>query len=468
MPTDKLKQPKIHLNQHDRFTLEIKYRVPVLEHSPLVEGRIKARLLLATGLKVNSSSFTSADVQKSGIQYLRYSTPDWTLEELLEPANSQSPLYRLDVLVSRALTIKVPLEQKILLRIQSKIEREIQILGSLVRGMFNPGFLKDFPVKETEELLCRTKNLWKRMTHALEPSFLTQEVQTIFGYIHLTCLEALPAQSSYQDLARLILQELETNYPRFNPKDEKNQNRLLQWESQTKRKVQKVFFLPLDKKAGKNTTLEFLFGLAAMLAMVFSLGFGYAVTTLFAEESFGLAAGLIVAYALKDRVKDFFKNISRILASRYLPDRKHQIRDGKTKAKLGWMNDSYGFSRSSPTENPDLYQRIDPLEQGVLSNQALYWERSFTLKTQGILESHDREDTLENILRINFQPFLIHASEPKVRKDFFDGERSVPWKGTKQYPGYLEVEYWVEQIRRHELWKISLTRKGLESILPIH
>jgi hypothetical protein len=196
------------------------------------------------------------------------------------------------------------------MRAQQKITREIQILGNLVRGIYSPETLGDYPGKNTQALLERIKGLWNTMVRTLEPRFLNEEVQTVFGYIYLTCLEALPPEPLYQNLAESILQELRTNYPRFNPLDVKNQNRLLQWEGQTKRKVQKIFFLPLDKKPGKSATLEFLFGFSAMLAMVFSIGFGYAITTLFSEESFGLAAGLIVAYALKDRIKDFFKNIS--------------------------------------------------------------------------------------------------------------------------------------------------------------
>jgi hypothetical protein len=459
---------EVSLDQHDRYTLEVKYRVPVVGDREKVFGKITTSLLLATGLKISKGNFTSAEAQKAGVQFLRYSTPHWTLANLLDRGNTYSPLYRLDLLVGQSEGYKIPLEEKKLMRAQQKITREIQILGNLVRGIYSPETLGDYPGKNTQALLERIKGLWNTMVRTLEPRFLTEEVQTVFGYIYLTCLEALPPEPLYQNLAESILQELRTNYPRFNPLDVKNQNRLLQWEGQTKRKVQKIFFLPLDKKPGKSATLEFLFGFSAMLAMVFSIGFGYAITTLFSEESFGLAAGLIVAYALKDRIKDFFKNISRGIAAKYLPDRRHLVRDGKTRVKLGLMDDSYGFRKSNTLENPELYRRIDPLEQGVLSSQALHWERSFKLKTQPILESHDREEGLENILRINFNPFLTHAAEPKVHKEIFDGQNIVPWKGIKQYPAYLEIKYWDGEREALRLWKINLTRKGLESYWEIH
>lgn len=188
-----------------------------------------------------------------------------------------------------------------------------------------------------------------------------------------------------------------------------------------------------------------------------------------------IVVALILAYVLKDRIKELGRSYFRSSLMRSIPDNSERIQysnsDGQ-KWSIGSISEYTRFI--SPTKLPvevrDLHKKFDPegLESEEDSGDAVHYRKVIDLNAN-ILRSHIYPlRAVHDILRLNIEAFLSKLDDPLHGTEMLDTEgRLVEMKMPKVYHLDLILKY--SQIGRtktderstFESIRLIVNKKGL-------
>ena len=126
----------------------------------------------------------------------------------------------------------------------------------------------------------------------------------------------------------------------------------------------------------------------------------------------------MAAAIFKDRIKDWLKLLFSRRMTRWIADRKINIRDPQTGQVIGVFKEAFSFLKDgavprdiSRRRNVDNITAID--EEGK-PERVFKYEKEVTLFSHKIFRAHERRKSLNDIMRFNVKDFLIHADDPEV------------------------------------------------------
>lgn len=191
-----------------------------------------------------------------------------------------------------------------------------------------------------------------------------------------------------------------------------------------------------------------------------------------------IVVALILAYVLKDRIKELGRSYFRSSLMRSVPDNSERIlysnSDGQ-KWGLGSISEYTRFiaPKKLPDEIRDLHKKFDPegLESEEDSGDAIHYRKVIDLNAN-ILRSHIYPlRAVHDILRLNIEAFLGKLDDPLHGTEMLDTEgRLVEMKMPKVYHLDLILKY--SQIERaipdpcatFESIRLVINKKGLSRI----
>ena len=240
-----------------------------------------------------------------------------------------------------------------------------------------------------------------------------------------------------------------------------------------KRFTASVLWLSLEVRQAATWIVHALYAVAAAAAMAFALA--ASVGTAGAEASFlRWALPIVVAYAVKDRMKAMLQSAFSGLVARRFPDRKWSILDRERRRRIGDVHERAGFLpfRKLPPEilSRRRITRAHSLEEQARPERVLWHHKTLTVAPdEGGAEGADFP-MLTEIFRLNLRRWLSHADDPNRKIVFADPEDALVYQVTTRRVYNINVVYRLSAEGVEAPWhriRVVVSRKGIERIEPI-
>jgi hypothetical protein len=428
------------LKQRDRNSVEVKSRY-IVDRSSGARNSYHLRLyfFFPRPFAVTAESYEPEQFFQQLKPYLRFNTPTFTVRELLDETSEFSPLTRLKGLVEELGTDKFD---------ESRFVHESKLLGAVYKSI-----LRDFLLEARDELasgeaagylekhLSRTvKDFHKvaRRFHELLheaarqplPEALEQHARMMDEHLSLLLEKYLTSllrhvdreeqEEGYKRIVKSLLQEEEYREKRGYPsrpsrtETEQQLEEYVYREKMLKKYASEVLFFDVHRRNVAKRTEHLLYALAAGIAMVVATGIAFFGQTRFGSLTTSLFIVLVVGYMLKDRVKDFFRDVLKRKIGRHLSDRKTRIRDPKENKKIAWVEE-----RASYVSESKLPERVRKLRNRGYFERTLYafeeeqillYSKESRIDAKRLSALHNRIEGVADINMIDLSPFFRHLS----------------------------------------------------------
>ena len=351
---------RIHSSRH----LETKITYPIPERATY-ERDINYYIFTPFQLHVSSDFISDEDMLRKFQAHARYSSPEITLDELLDKENRTSPLVLLEGYVEARINAKNDVSDSIFIyelqTLSNCFRHESQMIINECTELSKHtqldelrGLLRDW-CKETEEALWRLRELLKRISAfypggnrivsafewADEAISLVVENSSLEMYLSLESLFGELQDSAFSLLRRSraeLSYRREKRYASVASKSNRYSSEAVAYRSgELKKWTQSVLYLtPVLSKAPKRVAQVFA-GTAAAIAMAFATLAAIFAETFFLKNSMQWALLVIFAYVFKDRIKEWLRSFFLRFVPRLLADQIFSFIGPRTGRRLNRM-----------------------------------------------------------------------------------------------------------------------------------
>ncbi|MDD5656747.1 MAG: hypothetical protein PHF00_05775 [Elusimicrobia bacterium] len=436
---------------HDRHRFEIKLDVSLPEAARGVY-RVETYFFIPRALNVNPATYTKADFYNGTQQYIRFKTPQLDLGKLLDASLEGSPLSRVARNASELLAGKRGGG------LESRTVEEIKLLGCMARGA-----MRDYVKQLLDELALagesnearlaaaaasslafladvraltgRVRALRPDLTHPAMPQRLRDAFAFLDEFLSLNAeeylaelLEGVRARPGARAalaavdaaLAALLLEQpahrRAMGYPSV-VRDSGRNETIVYRRSVLKKFISSVLYLNIQVSEWEGF-MQFLFGLAAGIAMLFAVTAAIFAQSRYAVNSLPFVAVVVASYVFKDRVKDWLKMLFSRGITRWLADRKVRILDPLHGGQIGSFKEAFSFLGGGSVP-PDISHRrnidnITSVDEEGKPERVFKHEKEVTLFTGRIASRHSRLRDLNDIMRFSIREFARYADDPEI------------------------------------------------------
>ena len=236
-----------------------------------------------------------------------------------------------------------------------------------------------------------------------------------------------------------------------------------------KRFTASVLWLSLGVREGAMWVVHVLYALAAALAMGFAV-VAATQTTRISDNIFRYAALVVLAYAVKDRLKAVLQQVFNKWISSRFPDRLWSIRDHERDRVLGLVRERAGFVPFHKVPEDVLVRRRltreHELEECARPERVLWHAKEVRL-APGIDATFPM---LTEIFRLNVDHWLAHTDDPKRRVLFADPDDESIYAAIARRVYNVSVVYRLRGEGEDAPWhriRVVVSRKGILRIEPI-
>jgi hypothetical protein len=239
-----------------------------------------------------------------------------------------------------------------------------------------------------------------------------------------------------------------------------------------KRFTASVLWLSLEVRQAATWVMHALYALAAAAAMAFALA--ASLTTSASASFLRYALPIVVAYAVKDRMKALLQTAFSGFIERRFPDRKWQILDKERQQRIGDVHERAGFLpfRKLPAEvlAKRRLTRAHALEEQARPERVLWHQKTLTTGTGAQRVDAADFSMLTEIFRLNLRRWLDHTDDPNRKIVFADPEDALVYQVTTRRVYNINVVYRLRAGDADAPWhriRVVVSRKGIERIEPI-
>lgn len=239
-----------------------------------------------------------------------------------------------------------------------------------------------------------------------------------------------------------------------------------------KRFTASVLWLTLEVREGAEWVFHVLYAFAAALAMTFAVVAAFG-TSRFSDHVWRYALLVVLAYAVKDRMKAFLQNVfARWVSSRF-PDRLWTIRDHERMLDLGRVRERAGFVPFSRLPKQVLAKRRltreHTLEELARPERVLWHAKE--VEVAAAPNGNGEFPMLTEIFRLNIAHWLMHTDDPKRKVLFADPDDASIYSAVARRVYNVGVVYRLrgendEAAEWHRI-RVVVSRKGILRIEPI-
>lgn len=430
---------------HDRYRFELKLGYTLDPSKKHNSYNVELYFFMPNSLGINYRTYTKQQFFNDMQGYLRFRTPRFTLDELIDPANPKSPLAKIKellkssnpkrkVLVAElklyACTFRVALRNAITAVRRKLRKKDLENLQAFIQ------FICDDVAKCTAALRGISNVLNSEAMHEdirkayrLTDEYMGITLDDLMNSINNTIAGSYLDEQIKKEISNMIspviLKEFiyreQNSYAIYKNNDE---NELFLYRrSILKKLVTNILFLETHTTEGITPLREFIFAVSAGLAML-----AYVIVSLWAGQrwsatSIPFALVLVVGYIVKDRIKDWFKLIFSKKMTRYFSDFKTDIRDPETDDKIGVCRHAFSFIPEKKVPREIMNLRRDWRHHSKdfwVTEDVMKYEKEVTLRPGPIIRAHSRLGDIIDIIRFNIHRFLERLDEPYEIHRAFD------------------------------------------------
>lgn len=438
---DDLDVGEVHIRDRWQFTLKSEF-FPQLGNKTSKYMQ-EFYLFIPNSLQINENTYSKQEFYLDESNYIRYKTPEFTFAQLLNPNDARSPLFRVIALCQKGDSVENRLhlsdELKLLANVvRSSLRKEVKQILSLLGSDRNAKPPLDFSTRTMQ--LCQDIESLRKLYSAAEASYLKNWNDSLF-YRQLLYINEFITNSISYYLTGLLESLRLTGNKDFESLDTALCDLLVE-----AKKATDAFVRPEIKSTSAEacegvlyrysllnkfvldalslTTNRFslderyqhwIGGISAAAAMVVYFSLFFWLGNVFVINSVPFLIIMIVAYVLKDRIKEWLKSYSYLKASKWFPDYITIIKRYGEKKNLGVIKES--FSLITPQQLPKELREMRNLEFHMVLEAVPRPESIIFYKR--IVEINAPESTAGRrrlgfnvIFRYNIHRFLNKASDP--------------------------------------------------------
>ncbi|MGH0053235.1 MAG: hypothetical protein ACQ5SW_07605 [Sphaerochaetaceae bacterium] len=432
----------IDLRKHSSRHLETKLVLPIPE-TRRYEREIHYYLFSPPQLYVNRTTYSEERILHKFQSHGRYSSPEFTLEELLDNENVLSPLTILTQYIHdlRKDLNAVP-ERKVIHELQTvvnSVRHETKACLKDCKDMVKLGMADDLGStltnwhKNASALLTILREMITTLQEKLdsesrlllaflwtdEAASLICEKNAIDLYMASTAMQGETLHPILGKLLQFSRDELEYRSKRQYPSGSTNAETVQYRKAVLKKWTQSSLYLVPDVSRWPKRVSEILAGIAAAVAMAFAT-----LTTIFAEEtfiknSFQWALIVIIGYVFKDRIKEWLRLFFNAVLPKMMADEISSFLSPKTNKKICSSRIKLKFT--NPDEIPSFVKEIrrdknNPFRDMLPQENVIHYMRDLTmhpLSKQGMARDRfPRENNFTLVTRVRLDDFLKEMDDP--------------------------------------------------------
>lgn len=380
-----LEEGQIHVR--DRLQFELKSEFITSSDKKASVFTEELYIFVPQSLQINRDTYSTDQFYRDEMNLIRYKTPTFSFEELLDPRNDLSPLFNAD-----------------------KLDHEIKLLANIFRSTLRNAVKKitehaeadlhseiDLFVSQVRETFERFRSLKKEIKTQKEEldlaeSFMQLNLENfVTGLLEFLRKNGLNKKDSADKaLTRLLIDEC--------PREHENEEDILSHASWMNKHFYEELSLKNERVHIAKQHGTWIGMLAAAIAMlIYMILFVWKATT-FGINSIPFIMLAVVFYVLKDRVKEGMKDLWRQNAYRWFPDYSTKIA-APNDHFLGTLNESFQFVDSVP----EVFSRFKTQDRYV-PETIMQYKKEIKVATDTPVE-------LNTIFRFNIHRFIEKAAD---------------------------------------------------------
>ncbi|MBP7796277.1 MAG: hypothetical protein KA059_05840 [Elusimicrobiales bacterium] len=470
------------ISAHDKYRFEIKL---ALDRNKFEKAnKIEYYFFLPSSLNISHYTYDKTKFYASLQRYIRYQTPDITIEMLFEGSNSISPYIRtiegLDKLKNNSL-------DNFLLE---SIVDEMKLIGTIIKNGINESYSSIMSSSSKEEFEASSRHILmiseivedglNRLKKKIFSFNFNRRIFESFKYLddYVTLLEEetllnilkkfqvydktevyekirnkAVAINSYRDIEKYI--KLSYN----------NIDYFLYYRGLLKKFISSCLFLKAEPTF--NLYTHIVSGVASGLAMLFAVLITVYVQMRYSSTSKFFIITAVIIYIFKDRIKEFVKVVFSKHGSNFIFDRKIKITEPTHNIKIGYIKESFSILSVDRIDDELIKLRnrdnLDMIDEDAKMEVVLKYKTFIKLYYDRILKYHTRRKNPLNIIRFSIFDFLKHTDDESVDYNVMDNGSIKSIMAKKTYHMNVIIKY-ISDSAVYERYRIIFNRSGIMKV----
>ncbi len=439
---------------HDKNRFEIKLDMD-LESGRKNKYRVETYFFIPRALNINPNTYSKNDFYNSTQKYIRFKTPQMSLRKLIDPSVDISPLNRIK---SRFQLILSGTKDR---ETVDAVYSEVKLLGCIVRAAVRDYIrylIEEFKfhnakdekhkaqlslleensinlIRDIRVLISRIRVLRTDMSNPIVPIRLRECFNFLDEFLSLTIEEYLAVFLEALHKKGEILKEFRAveesaidiitaqsayrasmGYSSVIVRGGKNEA-IVYRRSVLKKFISSALYLQIEISEWEGL-MQFVFGLAAGVAMLFATLVMIYAQNRYTVNSASFVIVVVASYIFKDRIKDWLKIFFSKGMTRWISDRKVNIRDPQTGKIIGVFKEAFSFIANNAVPSDVLLRRnidnITSIDEEGKPECVFKYEKEVELSAGRIFSAHERRTDINDIMRFSVEDFLSQADDPEV------------------------------------------------------
>ncbi len=479
---------KHEIKIHDRNQFEIKLHYEFRHKWRKTDYLVETYFFVPNSLGINKLSYHKKNFYDSVKNYIRFSTPEYSLTDYLDGNNS--PLAKIQKVVQEtissfsdnsldafeyeikmfttvfALSIK---EGALEIMSYEKIQKpeEISNYIDLVNRIYEK-------YRELEELLQNCKELLE--IFGFSDEYISLVIERFFFEIldRYKKKNLIRKDDLTKKILKLIKKEIERRklkkYDSIAEEDSSNEKLLFRFSA-----LKKYFgsVLSLDANVEKEGTIleHFLFSIAAGLAMFFATGVAFWGQMAYGRLTMPFFVLLVVSYMFKDRIKEIMRVVLKRLVFKYLFDYKFKLFINE-KEKVGIIKESFDFIKSKKLDR-DVYElrqlgKTPEFDNKFQKEKVILYRKKIKLSSRYMRKYGELNlNSITDIFRFDVSRFLTKMDDRKKMLFVLTENGYKKIFGKRVYHVNLIQRIFHEEGVELKRYRLVLTKKGIDRIEPV-
>ena len=432
------------IGAHDRHQFELKLGYQLDPSLSKNKYNMELYMFIPKSLGINRATYAKRHFFGDIQSYIRFKTPFFTFDSLVDPSNKLSPLTRIKAVFNTTKDKKKLITE---LKLYACTVR-VALRNSIIQMRKNIRKNETAPLKKDLNAACTGLTKCLDALRALQQSLWGPDVHEDVGtayrhadeYIGIVSdgllnsfhntiiasnLDTNLANELSSIIKPLIISEFrhrsQLGYATYALGSENEQ--FLYRKSMLKKIITNILFLETHTLEGLTIAKDIIFAAAAGIAMIIFVVVSFWAGQKWRTTSMPFALALVLAYIVKDRFKDWFKIIFSRKMTRWFSDYKTNITDPATDTKIGICRHAFSFisEKNVPVDILDMRRHNTPPDFWP-QEETIKYEKDVLLKPRPILKTHRRLHDITDIVRFNVHQFLDRMDESYEIKRAIDPE----------------------------------------------
>ena len=490
------------LKERDSSSIEVKARYLIDgRHDKRNDYRLSLYFFFPHSFAITGHTYDPSTFFSQTKAYLRFNTPSFSVEELLNEESPASPLTRIAGLVRTRMHGDGDIDRNL-------FEREAKMLGSVYKSLLRDFTLQHRPLiaagdmsepewaelKERIALLGRPSERVHELCEYLHEvghqeteeilslAKLTDEHMSLLMEKYFSALLVDIQEHTDDKLAKLMTRMIareekyrsRQGYPSCLPEepDEREKEEYVYRQKVLKNYSRSALFFHAERRNVRQRIEHFLYALAAGLAMAVATSIAFFGQTWFGSLTTSLFVVLVIGYMIKDRIKESVRDMLRRKVARRMSDRLSVVHDPKGHRKIARITERASFARPRklPAQVHNLRDRgrFEQLLDDEREEHVLLYEKRARVSAKRVAQYHHRIDGLVDIDIINLDPFLRALSTQSGMLPIVTGKKHLHFEKVQRIYHLNLIVAWEHgdtQLARR--FRLVVDRGGIKRIEPV-